>query len=135
MGTFRNLPNTSPEVAQALYTSTTQMCQYTQATTHGCGHPRTIALVTKRCNDSQATGGHKCSNSRPPPPQVIADSKCWPCLQAQMGSQHFREFILGQLVVPETSELEALRGREDWMDVHRRERDVRMAAKGAERVE
>jgi hypothetical protein len=110
------------------------MCQYTQATTHGCGHPRTIALVTNRCNDSPATG-LKCPNSRPPPPQVIANSKCWPCLQAQMGSQQFRDFILGQLVVPETSELNAVHGREDWMDVHRREREMRLAAKGAGRVE
>ena len=53
-------------------------------------------------------------------------------MQAQIDSQQFRDFIL---VVPETSELEALRGREDWMDVHRREREIRLAAKGAERVE
>jgi hypothetical protein len=108
------------------------MCQYTQATAHGCGHPRTIALITQRCNDSQATG-LQCPN--PNPPQVIADSKCWSCLQAQMGSQQFRDFILGQLVVPETSELESGRGREDWIDAHRREREKRMAAKNAARVE
>jgi hypothetical protein len=52
-------------------------------------------------------------------------------LQAQIGSQQFRDFILVQLVVPETSEIEALRGREDWIDVHRRERELRVAAKGA----
>jgi hypothetical protein len=52
-------------------------------------------------------------------------------LQAQIGSQQFRDFILGQLVVPETSELEAVRGGEDWMDVHRRERELRLAAKNA----
>ena len=56
-------------------------------------------------------------------------------MQAQIGSQQFRDFILGQLVVPETSELEALHGREDWIDVHRREREMRLAAKGAGRVE
>jgi hypothetical protein len=106
------------------------MCQYTQATTHGCGHPRTIALVTERCNNSQVTG-LQCPNANPPLPQVIADSKCWSCLQAQIGSQQFRDFILGQLVVPETSELEAVRGGEDWMDVHRRERELRLAAKNA----
>ena len=110
------------------------MCQYTQATTHGCGHLRTIALVTKRCNDSQASG-FTCPKLNPPLPQVIADSKCWPCLQAQMGPRQFRDFILDQLVVSETSELEALRGREDWIDVHRRERELRLAAKSAARVE
>jgi hypothetical protein len=52
-----------------------------------------------------------------------------------MGSQQFRDFILGQLVVPETSELDAVHGRKDWMDVHRREREMRLAAKGAGRVE
>ena len=52
-----------------------------------------------------------------------------------MGSQHFRNFILGQLVVPETSELGAVRGGEDWMDVHRRERDLRLAAKNDARAE
>ena len=127
--------NTEPGAAKALHTHThtfTQMCQYTQATTHGCGHPRTIALITKRCNDSQATG-LQCPNANPP--QVIADSKCWPCLQAQMGSQKFRDFILGQLVVSETSELKAGRGREDWIDAHRREREKRMAAEDAARVD
>lgn len=98
------------------------MCQYTQATVHGCGHPRTVVPVTK-CNDSQLLGC-KCTKPKPPP-QVVADSKCWPCLQAQMGSQNFRSFLLDQLVIPETSELEADRvGREDWMDVHRRERQM-----------
>jgi len=104
------------------------MCQYTQATVHGCGHPRTAALVTK-CNDSQLPG-RKCTKAKPSP-QVIADSKCWPYLQAQMGSQQFRSFLLDQLVIPETSELEADRGREDWMDIHRRERQVRLTAKAA----
>jgi hypothetical protein len=52
-----------------------------------------------------------------------------------MGSQQFRDFILGQLVVPETSELEVGRGREDWMDAHQREREKRMAAENAARVD
>lgn len=56
-------------------------------------------------------------------------------MQAQMGPRQFRDFILDQLVVSETSELEALRGREDWIDVHRRERELRLAAKSAARVE
>jgi hypothetical protein len=52
-----------------------------------------------------------------------------------MGSQQFRKFLLDQLVVPETSELEAVRCREDWMDVHRREREMRLATKNAAKVE
>ena len=52
-----------------------------------------------------------------------------------MGSQKFRDFILGQLVVSETSELKAGRGREDWIDAHRREREKRMAAEDAARVD
>lgn len=55
-----------------------------------------------------------------------------------MGSQAFRDFLLGQLTIPETSEIEASRGRsEDWMDVHRRERGLRLEAErgAAGRVE
>jgi hypothetical protein len=116
------------------------MCQYKNATTHGgCGHQRTVSLITKPCDSSQPDNSSwKCANPKPPPPQIIADSKCWPCLQAQMGSQAFRDFLLGQLTIPETSEIEASRGRsEDWMDVHRRERGLRLEAErgAAGRVE
>lgn len=102
------------------------MCQTTPATTHACGHARTAALTT-RCPESLAKG-RRCSS---PPPQVIADSKCWSCLEAQIGESQLSKLFLESLVVPETTVIEG-RAEEEWMDVYIREREEKLRARERE---
>ena len=103
------------------------MCHTTQATTHSCGHARTVALIT-RCAKSLASG-RKCFLP-PPPPQVVPDSQCWSCLQAQIGQNEFCQFLANRLIVPETTVLEG-KAEEDWIDAHRRERERKLREKAA----
>lgn len=93
------------------------MCQITPATTHGCGHARTAALITK-CAKSLATG-LRCPS---PAPKVMAESKCWSCLEAQIGESRLTKLFVESLVVPETTVIEG-RVEEEWMDVYVRERE------------
>lgn len=96
------------------------MCRITQATIHSCGHARTNALIAK-CADSIQTG-RKCPV---PPPTVIADSKCWNCLRAQIGQAEFGKHLLDSLVVPETTVVDG-RVEEDWMEMYDRKRERRL---------
>ena len=63
-----------------------------------------------------------------PPPNVVPDSQCWSCLQAQMGQREFCKFLVDSLVVPETRVIEG-KAEESWIDAHRRERERRLREK------
>jgi hypothetical protein len=68
-------------------------------------------------------------------PQVVPDSQCWSCLQAQIGQTEFCRLLMDSLVVPETTAIEGKVG-EDWIDAHRRERERRLRRKpSASKVE
>lgn len=103
------------------------MCHTTQATTHSCGHARTASIAT-RCAESLATGC-KCL-LQPVPPQVVPNSQCWSCLQAQIGKREFCNFLVDSLVLPETTVLEG-KVEEAWIDAHRRERERRLRRKAS----
>lgn len=103
-----------------------KMCQITPTTTHACGHARTAALIT-RCAKSLATG-LGCPS---PPPTVMADSKCWSCLGAQIGESQLAKLFVESLVVPETTVIEG-RVEEEWMDVYTREREEKARARRRE---
>lgn len=103
------------------------MCHTTQATAHSCGHARTAAIVT-RCAESVAIG-RKCTTP-PLPPQVVPNSQCWSCLQAQIGQSKFCKFLVDSLVVPETTVIEG-KVEESWMDAHRRDREKRLKRKAS----
>jgi hypothetical protein len=51
-------------------------------------------------------------------------------LQAQIGQSEFCRFLVDSLVVPETTVVEG-KVEEDWIDVHRRERERRMGRKAS----
>jgi hypothetical protein len=59
-------------------------------------------------------------------PQVVADSKCWKCLEVQIGGSRLSRFFEENLVLPEKVE-------EEWMDVYGRERERRARARMDER--
>jgi hypothetical protein len=48
-------------------------------------------------------------------------------LQAQIGRGEFCRLLVDSLVVPETTVIEG-RVEEDWIDAHRREREMRLRA-------
>lgn len=104
-----------------------EMCHTTQATTHSYGHARTSALIT-RCAESLAAGRRYLLPSLPP--QVVPDSQCWSCFQAQIGQSEFCEFLVDNLVVPETTVIEG-KVEGDWIDAHRRERERRLRRKAS----
>jgi hypothetical protein len=106
-----------------------KMCHTTHPTTHACGHART-ASVTVACASAFATG-RKCSMPRGSP-QVVADSKCWKCLEVQIGGSRLSRFFEENLVLPETTVITG-KVEEEWMDVYGRERERRARARMDER--
>jgi hypothetical protein len=67
-------------------------------------------------------------------PQVIADSKCWKCLEVQIGGSRLSRFFEDNLVLPETTVITG-KVEEEWMDVYGRERERRARARVDEREE
>jgi hypothetical protein len=61
-------------------------------------------------------------------PQVIAESKCWKCLEAQIGGSRLSRFFEESLVLPETTVITG-KVEEEWMDIYGRERERRLRAR------
>jgi hypothetical protein len=62
------------------------------------------------------------------PPQVIVNSKCWKCLEGQIGGSRLSRFFEDSLVLPETTVITG-KVEEEWMDVYGRERERRLRAR------
>lgn len=89
------------------------MCEYTQGTRHGCGHPRTRGLYFA-CAE-RLSGSGKCVFD-PPPTKAIHESMCYDCeevyahtgIDLRIGRSKGKE-LHRCLVLPDTSETRASR--------------------------